>query len=96
MRALRPIHKHAQTSQVSTVTKWEIAGYAGMLEGNAARAAAGGAASRRTGGVSVMAAPGVGGCRVCAGRFVCGVCYWVLDGIRDRTGGSTERIPMTV
>ena len=36
MRALRPIHKHAQTSQVSTVTKWEIAGYAGMLEGNAA------------------------------------------------------------
>ena len=38
MRALRPIHKHAQTSQVSTVTKWEIAGYAGMLEGNAAPA----------------------------------------------------------
>ena len=38
MRALRPIHKHAQTSQVSTVTKWEIAGYAGMLEGNAAQA----------------------------------------------------------
>ena len=36
MRALRPIHKHAQTSQVSTVTKWEIAGYAGLLEGNAA------------------------------------------------------------
>ena len=39
--------------------------------------------------VSVMASLGVGGCRVCAGRFVCGVCYWVLDGIRDRTGGST-------
>ena len=34
-----------------------------------------------------MASLGVGGCRVCAGRFVCGVCYWVLDGIRDRTGG---------
>ena len=53
MRALRPIHKHAQTSQVSTVTKWEIAGYAGMLEGNAARAAA-----RRAG-------PRVGGRAVC-------------------------------
>ena len=40
--------------------------------------------------MSVMASPGVGGCRVCAVRFVCGVCYWVLDGIGDRTGGSTE------
>ena len=39
--------------------------------------------------MSVMASPGVGGCRVCAVRFVCGVCYWVLDGIGDRTGGST-------
>ena len=42
MRALRPIHKHAQTSQVSTVTKWEIAGYAGMLEAEMLRPRAGG------------------------------------------------------
>ena len=41
--------------------------------------------------MSVMASPGVGGCRVCAVRFVCGVCYWVLDGIGDRTGGSTKK-----